>query len=129
MATLATLAPRSQVQATPRTDCPQPPPGWSTARWLAILSALSLTTLLVHGYHPLAEDGGLYVAGVEHLLTPALFPHDADFFRIQLQATQFDRCMAEFVRATGVPVAMVAARVGAPPAVMPCTSSSTDSQP
>jgi hypothetical protein len=66
-----------------------------------------LFTLLgfaVMGYHPGAEDDGVYLAAVEADLNPALFPHDADFFRIQLQATQFDHCMAEFVRATHIPV-------------------------
>lgn len=67
-----------------------------------------LFTLLgfaVTGYHPGAEDDGVYLAAVKADLNPTLFPHDADFFRIQLQATQFDRCMAEFVRATGMSVA------------------------
>jgi len=107
MATLATLAPRSQVQATPRTDRPQPPPGWSTARWLAILSALSLTTLLVHGYHPLAEDGGLYVAGVEHLLNPALFPHDTAFVTAHLRFSLFAPLVAADVRITHLPLPWV----------------------
>ena len=67
-----------------------------------------LFTLLgfaVMGYHPGAEDDGVYLAAVKADLNPSLFPHDTDFFRVQLQATQFDRCMAEFVRATGISVA------------------------
>ena len=107
MATLATLAPRSQVQPTPRTDRPQPPPGWSTARWLAILSALSLTTLLVHGCHPLAEDGGLYVAGVEYLLNPALFPHDTVFVTAHLRFSLFAPLVAAVVRITHLPLPWV----------------------
>jgi hypothetical protein len=103
MATLATLAPRSQVQATPR----QSTPAWSTARWLAILAALSLATLLVHGYHPLAEDGGLYVAGVEHLLNPALFPHDTAFVTAHLRFSLFAPLVAGVVRATHLPLPWV----------------------
>src|ERR1700685_675781 len=57
------------------------------------------------GYHPGAEDDGVYLTAVKANLQPALFPHDADFFRIQLQATQFDAWMAQFVRSTGMPVA------------------------
>ncbi len=38
-------------------------------------------------------------------LHPGIYPHDADFFRIQLQATQFDGWMAGFVRGTGIPLA------------------------
>ncbi|MGA2849095.1 MAG: hypothetical protein ABSE46_08870 [Terracidiphilus sp.] len=72
------------------------------------LLTVVLFTLLgfaVMGYHPGAEDDGVYLAAVKADLNPALFPHDADFFRLQLQATQFDRCMAGFVRVTRVPVA------------------------
>jgi hypothetical protein len=37
------------------------------------LLAISALTFLVHGYHPFADDAGLYVAGVEKLLDPTLF--------------------------------------------------------
>jgi hypothetical protein len=104
MATLATLAPRSQVQATPRTHSPKRTPGWITARWFAILSALSATTLLVHGYHPLAEDGGLYVTGVEHLLNPTLFPHDTAFVTAHLRFSLFAPLVAGVVRITHLPL-------------------------
>jgi len=72
------------------------------------LLAVLLFTLLgfaVMGYHPGAEDDGVYLAAVKADLNPTLFPHDADFFRLQLQATQFDGWMAGFVRATGISVA------------------------
>jgi hypothetical protein len=91
------------VQATPR--APQQP--WSTTRWLAILAALSLATLLVHGYHPLAEDGGLYVAGVEHLLNPALFPHDTAFVTAHLRFSLFAPLVAAIVRITHLPLPWV----------------------
>src|SRR6516162_7111449 len=60
---------------------------------------------LVMGYHPGIEDDGVYLSGVKADLNPALYPHDADFFRLQLQATIFDRSMALFVRVTRIPVA------------------------
>lgn len=50
------------------------------------------------GYHPGLEDDGIYLAAVKADLNPALFPFNAAFFRIQLQATVFDRFMASFVR-------------------------------
>jgi hypothetical protein len=107
MATLATFAPRSQIQATPRTHRPQHTPDWSTARWFAILAALSAATLLVHGYHPLAEDGGLYVAGVERLLNPALFPHDTAFVSAHLRFSLFAPMVAVVVRGTHLPLPWV----------------------
>jgi hypothetical protein len=74
------------------------------ASTLAVPS-FALLGFVVMGYHPGAEDDGVYLTAVKANLQPALFPHDADFFRIQLQATQFDGWMAQFVRSTGVPVA------------------------
>jgi len=35
---------------------------------------------------PGAEDDGVYLSAVKADLNPALFSHDADFFRLQLQA-------------------------------------------
>jgi hypothetical protein len=60
---------------------------------------------LVMGYHPGFEDDGVYLTAVKADLNPALFPHDSDFFRLQLQATTFDGWMARFVRGTGMPLA------------------------
>src|SRR5271154_4842421 len=57
------------------------------------------------GYHPGAEDDGVYLTAVKADLHPTLFPHDSDFFKLQLQATGFDAWMAGFVRASGLSVA------------------------
>jgi hypothetical protein len=57
------------------------------------------------GYHPGLEDDGLYLAAVKADLNPALFPYNANFFRLQLEATLFDRWMAQFVRWTRMPLA------------------------
>lgn len=46
---------------------------------LLVVSVLTLLALVLHGYHPYAEDGGLYVYGVKHLLDPALYPHGTAF--------------------------------------------------
>ncbi len=60
---------------------------------------------LVMGYHPGLEDDTIYLTAVKADLNPALFPHNANFFRLQLEATLFDGWMAHFVRWTGMPVA------------------------
>ena len=57
------------------------------------------------GYHPGAEDDGVYLTAIKANLNPNLFPHDSDFFRLQLQATVFDGWMAHFVHSTGIQVA------------------------
>jgi hypothetical protein len=76
--------------------------------FLAILLPTLLFTVLgflVMGYHPGAEDDGVYLTAVKADLHPILFPHDSQFFRLQLQATVFDDWMADFVHMTGISVA------------------------
>jgi len=57
------------------------------------------------GYHPGLEDDGIYLSAVKADLNPALFPHNAKFFRLQMQATAFAGSMAHFVQWTHMPLA------------------------
>lgn len=59
----------------------------------------------VMGYHPGSEDDGVYLSAIKSDLNTALYPHDAMFFRMQLQVTIFDKFISGFVRWTGVPLA------------------------
>jgi hypothetical protein len=77
---------------------------WSALRWSALLLALTLSTPLVHGYHPLAEDGGLYVAGVELSLNPSLFPRFTEFVSEHLQFSVFAPAIAAITRVTHLPL-------------------------
>lgn len=65
----------------------------------------SFLGFLTMGYHPGAEDDGVYLSAVQADLHPSLYPHDSQFFRLQLQATTFDGWMAQFVDKTGISVA------------------------
>ncbi|MFZ3265143.1 MAG: hypothetical protein WA172_14160, partial [Terriglobales bacterium] len=58
----------------------------SRLRNLALLVLATSLALLVMGYHPGLEDDAFYLAAIKRDLNPALFPHDADFFRLQFQA-------------------------------------------
>jgi hypothetical protein len=60
---------------------------------------------LVMGYHPGLEDDGVYLTAVKADLNPALYPHNAEFFRVQMQATLFDGWMAHFVHWSNIPLA------------------------
>jgi hypothetical protein len=60
--------------------------------------------LVVMGYHPGLEDDGVYLSAVKSRLQPSLYPHDSEFFRLQMQATVFDQWMAGFVRITRIRV-------------------------
>jgi hypothetical protein len=73
-------------------------------RLLPVL-AFTLLGFAAMGYHPGAEDDGVYLAAVKANLVSALFPHDSDFFRLQLQATVFDGWMARFVDMSHIPLA------------------------
>jgi hypothetical protein len=53
------------------------------------LLAISALTFLVHGYHPFADDAGLYVAGVEKLLDPTLFPVGMRFILSETRIESF----------------------------------------
>ena len=71
---------------------------------LLLLLLLAAFAMLVQGYHPGLEDDAFYLAAIKHNLNPALFPHDADFFRVQFQATVFDKLIAFSLRWTHVPL-------------------------
>jgi hypothetical protein len=80
---------------------------WSA--WaVAMVALLTVIAFLVMGYHPGLEDDAFYLAAIKRNLNPALFPHDADFFRLQFQATVFDKLIAASVRLTHVPLAWAA---------------------
>jgi hypothetical protein len=68
----------------------------------------SLLGFLVMGYHPGAEDDGIYLSAVKAKLNPALYPHDAAFFQLQMRTSVFDTWMARFIQGTGIPVAWAA---------------------
>lgn len=59
----------------------------------------------VMGYHPGVEDDAVYLSAVKAAVHPSLYPQNAAFFKLQLQATLFDEGMALFVHATGISVA------------------------
>lgn len=65
----------------------------------------SILGFFTMGYHPGAEDDGVYLAAVKARLNPALFPHDALFFNLQMRASVFDNWMAHFIRASGLSIA------------------------
>jgi hypothetical protein len=95
----------SSVQSSPQLA---PAAGDWSARNLLLLSLLTVAAFLLMGYHPGAEDDAFYLAAIKSHLNPSLFPHDADFFRLQFQATIFDKLIALSVRLTHLPLAWTA---------------------
>jgi len=78
-------------------------------RTLAILLVTALTpfALAIHGYHPYAEDGGLYLAGVKHLLNPALYPHATAFVLEPTRRSLFAPAVATLTRLSPLPLPAV----------------------
>lgn len=77
-------------------DCAQPDVG--RGAWIS--AALTVAVIAVHGYHPNTEDGGVYLAGIKHLLHPQLYPYWTDFVAAHLKFSLFAVAMAALVRAT-----------------------------
>jgi len=77
-------------------------------RNLLIVAGLTALAFLVMGYHPGLEDDSFYLAAIKRDLKSSLFPHDADFFRVQFQATIFDKLIAFSVRLTHLPLPWMA---------------------
>jgi hypothetical protein len=68
------------------------------------LLLLTVGALLIHGYHPGAEDAEIYLPGVEKLLHPELFPFNAEFFEAHAHLTFFPNLIAASVRITHLPL-------------------------
>jgi hypothetical protein len=72
-----------------------------------LLLLLTLGALLVHGYHPWAEDAEIYLPGVEKVLHPELFPFNAQFFEAHAHLTFFPNVVAASVRLSHLPLEVV----------------------
>jgi hypothetical protein len=68
---------------------------------------LTLAALLVHGYHPWAEDSEIYLPGVEKILRPELFPVGTEFFESHAQLTLYPNLLAALVRVSHLPLEWV----------------------
>ncbi len=60
--------------------------------------------MLVHGYHPFAEDAEIYLPGVEKILHPEMFPTGQEFFQSHANLTLFPNVVAFSLRVTHLPV-------------------------
>ncbi len=71
------------------------------------IAALTPAVLLIHGYHPFADDAGIYVAGIRKLLNPSLYRPDAAFVLANTRYSVFAYVLAEAVRITHLPLTIV----------------------
>ncbi|MFI5102359.1 MAG: hypothetical protein ACHP9V_03205 [Terriglobales bacterium] len=75
-----------------------------TIKRIVGLSLLTAVALLIHGYHPYAEDAEIYLPGVLKILNPSLFPANAEFFGEHAGHTLYPNLIAFSVRATHLPL-------------------------
>lgn len=69
---------------------------------ICLVTALTAFALFLHGYHPFAEDGGLYLSGIKRILTPSMYPHETGFVLGHLRFSLFAPAMAALVRLSGI---------------------------
>jgi hypothetical protein len=100
----------SRISACPEPlDSPQAASGRALKfRTLLILLLLTSGALIVHGYHPGAEDAEIYLPGIEKILRPDLFPFNAQFFQSHAHLTLFPNLIAASVRISHAPLEFVA---------------------
>jgi len=71
-------------------------------------------TILIQGYHPYAEDGGIYVVGIKYLLNPTIYPYSAEFVLEPTRFSLFAPAMAGLVRGLHIslPVLLLTVYIG-----------------
>ncbi|HET6217869.1 MAG TPA: DUF6798 domain-containing protein [Acidobacteriaceae bacterium] len=75
-------------------DLPFP---WLTRHPITTIALLTPAVLLVHGYHPLADDGAVYVTGIKKLANPSLYQSDAVFASSPTHLSIFAHVLAPLV--------------------------------
>jgi hypothetical protein len=71
------------------------------------VTVLTFAALAIHGYHPYADDGGIYLAGVKRLLNPSLYPYWSEFVTEHLRFSLFAPLLATLVHGFRLPLMMV----------------------
>jgi len=68
---------------------------------------LTPVVLFVHGFHPWANDAGIYVAGIRRMLHPSLYPLNSAFVETFARHSIFAATMAGAVRVSRLPLTWV----------------------
>jgi hypothetical protein len=70
----------------------------------ATLALLTPCVLIIHGYHPFADDAGIYVAGIRKMLDPSLFSVDGPFVVAHTRLSVFSHIFAATIRLFHIPL-------------------------
>jgi hypothetical protein len=71
---------------------------------IAGIALLTPLVLIVHGYHPFADDAGIYVAGIRKMLDPSLFTVDSALVTAHTQFSVFSHLSAQIIRLFHIPL-------------------------
>lgn len=71
---------------------------------LGFLLLLTFAALLIHGYHPYAEDAEIYVPSIIKILHPSYFPFGQKFFEANAHLTAFPHLIALLTQLTHAPL-------------------------
>lgn len=65
---------------------------------VVFLPILTFAALLVHGYHPYVDDAAIYLAGIEKVIHPSLFPLHAEYVLPHLRHSLFSFALGWMIR-------------------------------
>ncbi len=68
------------------------------------ISGLTLVALLIQGYHPFVDDAAIYIAGIEKVIHPSLFPVHAEYVLPHLKHSLFSIALGWLVRGLHIPL-------------------------
>jgi hypothetical protein len=73
-------------------------------RKIFLLLAISLLSILVHGYHMGTDDAAIYAPGIERTADPSLFPFGSEFFMHHAGLSLFPHLVAGVTWLTRLPI-------------------------
>ncbi len=76
----------------------------STVRHACLLLLVAIAAVAVDGYHPYAEDAGIYVAGIKLAANPGLYGTSSFFIAPYLRASVFTHLNAWVLRSLNLPL-------------------------
>jgi hypothetical protein len=83
------------------------PSKWFAQHPVASIALLTPAVLLVHGYHPLADDGAVYVTGIKKLANPSLYQTDAVFALSPTRLSIFAHILAALMQWVQLPAILL----------------------
>ncbi|MES2219547.1 MAG: hypothetical protein V4587_01100 [Acidobacteriota bacterium] len=65
---------------------------------------MTLLALFIQGYHPFVDDAAIYVAGIEKVIHPSLFPVHAEYVLPHLKHSLFSLALGWLIRGLHIPL-------------------------